>query len=94
MLSLRRRFRALYDVVRVQPDTAIDFSMDTRPFHEGHTTWPAAMFSPALLVFNFALLLAVALAMCVLTRVGPKSAPAPGRAAVGGPQVTVQSTYS
>ena len=50
-LSQERKFRALYDHVRKLDETAIDFSMDTRPFHTGRTTWAAGLTSRTLLTY-------------------------------------------
>ena len=47
-----RLFRALYDHVRLLPESDIDFSMDVRPFRDPPTqTWLGATFSRTLLGF-------------------------------------------
>jgi hypothetical protein len=51
-LSQERRFRALYDYVRRLDEAAIDFSMDTRPFHgDARNSWFGAMTSRTLVVY-------------------------------------------
>lgn len=51
-LSQERKFRALYDYVRTLNDSAIDFSMDTRPFSGDHrNTWIGAMVSRTLITY-------------------------------------------
>ena len=50
-LSQERRFRNLYDGVRAKKEDEIDFSMDTRPFMDARSSWPAAFFSRTLLIF-------------------------------------------
>ena len=50
-LSQERKFRALYDHVRLLDEAAIDFSMDTRPFHSDSTTWAAGLLSRTLLTY-------------------------------------------
>src|SRR5687768_12016468 len=48
-LSQERRFRSLYDAVRVRPEKDIDFSMDTRPYKTIRNSWPVSFFSLTLL---------------------------------------------
>lgn len=50
-LSQERRFRNLYDAVRVKKEDEIDFSMDTKAFVDGKAGWTAAFFSKTLLIF-------------------------------------------
>jgi hypothetical protein len=50
-LSQERKFRALYDHVRQLDEVAIDFSMDTRPFHTERSTWLGSMISRTLVVY-------------------------------------------
>lgn len=51
-LSQERKFRALYDYVRALNDSAIDFSMDTRPFSKDHrNTWIGSMMSRTLITY-------------------------------------------
>jgi hypothetical protein len=51
-LGQERLYRQLYDKVRLQPDDAIDFSMDTSSISEGTKPWIEACFSKTLLVFH------------------------------------------
>jgi len=56
-LSQERRFRALYDHVRLLAPDKIDFSMDTSPFKsERRNTWAGALISVTLLTYYGALL--------------------------------------
>ena len=50
-LSQERLFRALFDKVRQLPDSAIDFSMDTREFYGGRNSWAAAALSKTVVIF-------------------------------------------
>lgn len=50
-LSQERRFRALYDHVRLLDESEIDFSMDTRPHWNDSNTWSASLFSKTLLIY-------------------------------------------
>ena len=51
-LSQERKFRALYDYVRMLDETKIDFSMDTRPFaNETRNTWLGAVVSRTLVIY-------------------------------------------
>lgn len=51
-LSQERKFRALYDHVRTLDESAIDFSMDTRPYSaDDRNTWLGAMSSRTLVVY-------------------------------------------
>jgi hypothetical protein len=50
-LSQERLFRALYDKVRKLPESEIDFSMDTREFYRGRTTWARSALSRTVLIF-------------------------------------------
>lgn len=66
-LSQERCFRALYNHVRTQEESQIDFSMDTRPFRsEYRNTWPGAMFSRTLLVY-YVFLAMILLALMAIT---------------------------
>ena len=59
-----RLFRALYDDVRVQKDTDIDFSMDVSAFQTcWKRTWSGATLSTTLILFYGALTIAIALAV-------------------------------
>lgn len=62
-----RLYRALYDHVRSQPNSGIDFSMDTRSCRSGVAWgWPGAVLSRTLLAFHGVLLVAIIVVM-VLT---------------------------
>ncbi len=51
-LSQERRFRALYNHVRMLDESAIDFSMDTQPFSaDNQNTWMGAMTSQTLALY-------------------------------------------
>src|SRR5438552_425334 len=58
-LSQERRFRALYDQVRVLPPDKIDFSLDTEQFNIGRNRWEQAFFCRVLLLFYLTLAVAV-----------------------------------
>jgi hypothetical protein len=69
-LSQERRFRSLYDHVAKLDEGAIDFSMDTEPFKSSppRNKWRRALFSPTLVVYYGALVLAMSLVLVVLKR--------------------------
>ena len=51
-LSQERRFRALYDSVRLKPEEEVDYSMDVSRFADDPmNTWRAAMLSRTLLLY-------------------------------------------
>lgn len=50
-ISVKRRYRALYNYVRKLPDKKIDFSLDSKPFEKGKNTWHRACFSSFPLTF-------------------------------------------
>lgn len=55
-LSQERRFRALYDHVRQLDEDKIDFSMDTRPFHNDlRNTWMGSFSSRTLVIYYLGL---------------------------------------
>lgn len=58
-LSQERRFRALYDQVRVLPPDKIDFSMDTKSLNVGRNTWGQALISRVPLIFYLTLAISV-----------------------------------
>jgi hypothetical protein len=67
-LSQERRFRALFDHVRVQEESIIDFSMDTRPFASAfRNTWLGSMSSQTLVIYYLGLA-AVMLILLFLVR--------------------------
>lgn len=61
-LSQERRFRSLYDHVRILDESAIDFSLDTQPFKAmpARNRWSHAMLSSTLLIYYGALVAAMA----------------------------------
>lgn len=51
-LSQERKFRALYDHVRLLDESKIDFSMDTSSFSsDQRNTWAGAFFSQTLVIY-------------------------------------------
>jgi len=67
-LALERRFRALYDHVRILSEDQIDFSMDTRPFADEHrNTWLGSLLSRTLLIYYGTLAVVMLVMMLVLT---------------------------
>jgi hypothetical protein len=71
-LSQERRFRSLYDHVAKLDESAIDFSMNTQPFKHlpPRNKWWLALFSPTLIVYYGALVLAMSLVLFVIKRGG------------------------
>lgn len=66
-LSQERKFRSLYDHVRKLDESAIDFSMDTRPFHGDHrNTWLGAMCSRTLVAYYGGLALVMVVLMFIV----------------------------
>src|SRR5436309_45611 len=65
-LSQERRFRALYEQVRVLPPDKIDFSMDTEQINGGRNTWEQAFFCRVLLIFYLTLAVAVLIVWYVI----------------------------
>ncbi|MGQ0641467.1 MAG: hypothetical protein ACT4P6_12000 [Gemmatimonadaceae bacterium] len=67
-LSQERRFRSLYDYVRKQEESEIDFSMDTQPFKNTppRNRWRRALFSLTLVVYYGVLTVAMSLVMWIL----------------------------
>jgi hypothetical protein len=62
-LSQEKRFRNLYDAVRLKKEDEINFSMDSKPFADSRTKWTATFFSRTLLVFYLSMVLVMILAM-------------------------------
>jgi hypothetical protein len=63
-LAQERRFRSLYDHVRLLHESAIDYSMDTTPFKKDpRNTWLGATLSRTLLIYYGALLVTMAVVM-------------------------------
>lgn len=66
-LSQERRFRSLYDHVRLQAESDIDFSMDTAPFKATfRNSWPGATLSRTLLIYYLGLALVMLAIMFTL----------------------------
>lgn len=66
-LALERRFRSLYDHVRLLPEDQIDFSMDTRPFAKDfRNSWIGCVVSKTLLIYYGVLALVMLLLMCLI----------------------------
>ncbi len=55
-LREERRFRKLYDYVRLKDSSQIDFSMHTTPVNKEVGSWVAVMFSRTLLIFHGAII--------------------------------------
>lgn len=55
-LSMERRYRGLYDEVRIKKEDQIDFSMDTTKFNEGRNTWSQSFFSTTLRLFYLSMI--------------------------------------
>lgn len=66
-ISQERKFRALYDAVRIKSEDAIDFSMDISPYKKGRYTWAAGITSNTLLLF-YGISVAVTLAVMFLLK--------------------------
>jgi hypothetical protein len=70
-LAQERRYRALYDAVRVLAPEAIDFSMDTSPFaSEARCRWDHAVRSNTLLAFHGVLLGSIVMVMILMLITG------------------------
>jgi hypothetical protein len=65
-LSQERRFRSLYDHVRMLNEADIDFSMDTRRFDDERNGWIASMLSRTLVVYYGALAVIMLLLMFII----------------------------
>ena len=66
-LAQERRFRSLYDHVRVLPERDIDFSMDTTRFKtDPRNSWLGAAFSRTLLVYYVGLIVVMLVLMFTL----------------------------
>ena len=64
-LSQERKFRSLYDHVRKLDESAIDFSMDTRPFSKNaRNTWLGAFTSRTLVTYYAGLAIVMLILMC------------------------------
>lgn len=58
-LAQERRFRSLYDNVRLKDDADIDYSMDTSKFDAARNGWIESMYSRAFLPFYLTLIIAM-----------------------------------
>jgi hypothetical protein len=67
-LSQERQFRALYDHVRKLKEKNIDFSMNTKKFHNWNNSWYCTMVSQTLLWFYSPLILIVLVFMYLLQK--------------------------
>lgn len=56
-LQLERKFRSLYDVVRLKSEEEIDFSMDISIYNSHFNSFFSALSSKSLLLFYFPLLI-------------------------------------
>jgi hypothetical protein len=65
-LKQERLFRALYDNVRVKPDAAIDFSMNTSLVSPAVSGWLSTCVSSTLITFHGTVLGSVILVMLIL----------------------------
>ena len=63
-LREERKYRRLYDEVRMLEEDAIDFSMDTSKFTK-NTSWAEAVISTTLIPFHGVLLIAVLVVMFI-----------------------------
>jgi len=68
-LRQERLFRKLYDKVRNTDESSIDFSMNTAPFTAEVASWLAVAFSQTLLLFYGAIVVAILLAVLIVSRV-------------------------
>jgi hypothetical protein len=55
-LSQERQYRALYDIVRLKDETAIDFDLNARSYNTGRNTWMASIVSKTLNIFYLILI--------------------------------------
>ncbi|MCF2218702.1 hypothetical protein H9Q08_05235 [Chryseobacterium sp. PS-8] len=65
-LQLERKFRSLYDVVRLKSEMDIDFSMDISSFNSDFNSYFSALTSKSLLLFYFPLLVVVLIIIYLL----------------------------
>ena len=65
-LSQERRFRRLFDHVRMLDESKVDFSMDTIPFKTWETSWLAAICSVTLLVFYLSVIVIISVVLTFL----------------------------
>jgi hypothetical protein len=68
-LRQERLFRKLYDKVRTTNEDAIDFSMNTTPFTAEVASWLQVAFSQTLILFYGAIVVAILLAVLIVSRV-------------------------
>lgn len=62
-----RRFRALYDHVRLLEETDIDFSMDTAIVGDKAKSWADATFSRTIKIFHWTIIGSILIVMLVLS---------------------------
>ncbi len=67
-LSQERKFRDLYNSVRVKDEGNIDFSMKTKNYDTCKNSWMGSTFSRTLLLMYFPLTLVVCLVMVILRK--------------------------
>lgn len=60
-LSQERKYRALYDEVRLKNEDQIDFSMNTSKFDIGRNTWLASIVSKTISIFYLTLIITMAI---------------------------------
>lgn len=50
-ISTERKYRSLYDEIRIKNETEIDYSMDVKKYEDGRNSFLMSMFSMTLLLF-------------------------------------------
>lgn len=60
-----RRFRALYDLVRIMDDNKIDYSMDPNKAKVTNITWPKATWSKTLIAFHGVIVASIIIVMFI-----------------------------
>ena len=68
-LSQERKYRALYDEVRLKKEDEIDFDMDASKFKGGKYTWISSIFS-APFIFLYLLLIVISIGILYLLNHG------------------------
>lgn len=66
-LSKERRYRSLYDFVRKQEESTIDFNLKTDQFEGGKNSWFQAVFSITLLTFYLSVMLSLLLVILIFS---------------------------
>lgn len=67
-LSQERRYRALYDVVRVKSENQIDFNMDTKVYNTGKNTIQSTLFSISIFPLYFMMLIITLYIMFIIKK--------------------------